>query len=88
MCVRKIVGTSGWSSKHRKGVDYLHFYSQEFDCTEINTSFYHLPKEQTVLNRAAKVPPDFYRLCSPYAAGPGTQMRQMATGKTPGMDLF
>jgi uncharacterized protein YecE (DUF72 family) len=62
------IGTSGWSYKHWKGVyypeklkpvDYLHFYSQEFDCTEINTSFYHLPKEQTVLNWAAKVPPGF-----------------------------
>lgn len=62
------VGTSGWSYKDWKGlyypekmkpVDYLAYYSREFDCTEINTSFYHLPRAQTVLNWAGKVPPRF-----------------------------
>lgn len=62
------IGTSGWSYKHWKGLyypekmkptDYLAFYSREFDCTEINTSFYHLPKAQTVLNWVEKVPPSF-----------------------------
>lgn len=62
------IGTSGWSYKDWKGlyypekmkpVDYLGFYSQEFDCTEINTSFYHLPKAQTVINWKQKVPPPF-----------------------------
>jgi uncharacterized protein YecE (DUF72 family) len=62
------IGTSGWSYKHWKGVyyaeqlkpvEYLHFYSQEFDCTEINTSFYHLPKAQTVQKWVAEVPPGF-----------------------------
>jgi uncharacterized protein YecE (DUF72 family) len=62
------IGTSGWSYKHWKGlyypekmkpVDYLEYYSREFGCTEINTSFYHLPKQETVLGWAQKVPPSF-----------------------------
>jgi uncharacterized protein YecE (DUF72 family) len=62
------VGTSGWSYKDWKGlyypekmkpVDYLEYYSREFGCTEINTSFYHLPRAETVLNWARKVPASF-----------------------------
>jgi uncharacterized protein YecE (DUF72 family) len=62
------IGTSGWSYKHWKGLyypekmkptDYLEYYSREFSCTEINTSFYHLPKETTVLGWVEKVPPTF-----------------------------
>jgi len=62
------IGTSGWSYKHWKGlyypekmkpVDYLAFYSQEFTCTEINTSFYRLPKGKTVQDWVEKVPADF-----------------------------
>jgi uncharacterized protein YecE (DUF72 family) len=62
------IGTSGWSYKHWKGLyypekmkpaDYLAYYSQEFSCTEINTSFYRLPKEKTVLDWVKKVSPDF-----------------------------
>lgn len=62
------IGTSGWSYKEWKGlyypekakpVQYLYFYSREFKCVEINTSFYHLPKAQTVLNWALAVPEDF-----------------------------
>ena len=62
------IGTSGWSYKHWKGLyypekmkpaDYLGYYSREFDCTEINTSFYRLPKTQTVLNWIREVPPVF-----------------------------
>ncbi|ASZ10434.1 DUF72 domain-containing protein [Chitinophaga pendula] len=65
------ISTSGWSYKDWKGlyypddvkpIDYLSFYAKEFDCTEINTSFYHLPKKQTVINWAEKVPAHF-RFC-------------------------
>ena len=65
------IGTSGWSYSHWKEVfyppklkptDYLGFYSKSFSITEINTSFYHLPKLQTVLNWVAKVPENF-RFC-------------------------
>ncbi|KAA2245084.1 DUF72 domain-containing protein [Chitinophaga agrisoli] len=62
------IGTSGWSYKHWKGlyypekmkpVDYLAFYSQEYDCAEINTSFYHLPKVETVQHWVEQVPRSF-----------------------------
>jgi uncharacterized protein YecE (DUF72 family) len=62
------VGTSGWSYKHWKDqfyppklrqVDWFNYYTTRFDSTEINTSFYHLPKEQTVINWAAKAPTGF-----------------------------
>lgn len=42
-----------------KSTDWLSFYANDFEITEVNTSFYHLPKEQTVLNWAAKVPKHF-----------------------------
>src|SRR5688572_13230894 len=65
------IGTSGWSYKHWRGiyypekikpVDYLEYYSREFNIAEINTSFYHLPKKQSVLNWIEKVPKRF-RFC-------------------------
>jgi uncharacterized protein YecE (DUF72 family) len=65
------IGTSGWSYKHWKEIfyppkmkptDYLSFYAQKFDITEINTSFYHLPKPETVLGWIEKVPKGF-RFC-------------------------
>src|SRR2546423_6227483 len=67
--VRKInIGTSGWSYKHWKEIFYpkglksaewLTFYAQTFKTTEINGSFYRLPKVETILDWAQKVPPDF-----------------------------
>lgn len=65
------VGTSGWSYKHWKGLfypatlktsDWLSFYMQSFKVTEINTSFYHLPKETTTRMWAKKSEKDF-RFC-------------------------
>jgi uncharacterized protein YecE (DUF72 family) len=51
------IGTSGWSYKHWRDIyyppevkprDYLAFYAKEFQVSEINTSFYHLPKASTL----------------------------------------
>lgn len=65
------ISTSGWSYKDWKGLyypdktkptDFLPFYAKEFRCTEINTSFYHLPKIQTVINWSEKVP-SYFRFC-------------------------
>jgi uncharacterized protein YecE (DUF72 family) len=53
------IGTSGWSYKHWrerfypkevKAKDYLAYYAGEFSVSEINTSFYHLPKPGTIQN--------------------------------------
>ncbi len=62
------IGTSGWSYKHWKGLFYpqglkepewLSYYARTFGIAEINTSFYHLPKHQTVLNWIEKAPRNF-----------------------------
>jgi uncharacterized protein YecE (DUF72 family) len=62
------IGTSGWSYKHWNGIYYppelkptewLTHYSRQYSIAEINTSFYHMPKHQSVLNWMGKVPPHF-----------------------------
>jgi uncharacterized protein YecE (DUF72 family) len=62
------IGTSGWSYKHWKGIFYprklkatewIRFYSEHFQCTEINGSFYKLPTEETVIEWTKKVPDNF-----------------------------
>ena len=51
------IGTSGWYYEHWKERFYpagsskskwLEYYAERFDTVEINNSFYHLPKEQTL----------------------------------------
>ena len=61
-----IVGTSGWSYKHWRGVFYpeglapnrwLAYYSNYFDSVEINMTFYRTPNERTIqgwLSRSAE----------------------------------
>jgi uncharacterized protein YecE (DUF72 family) len=65
------IGTSGWSYKHWKEIfyppklksaDWFNFYAERFDTSEINMSFYNLPKIKTVENWAAKAPKGF-RFC-------------------------
>jgi uncharacterized protein YecE (DUF72 family) len=62
------IGTSGWVYRSWKGPfypdtlpsrRYLAFYAQEFRTTEINSSFYHLPRSTTFTNWAQQVPEDF-----------------------------
>lgn len=67
--VHKIhIGTSGWSYKHWKGDfypkllkqnDWLTFYRDHFSVTEINTSFYRLPTEETIGGWIKQVPKNF-----------------------------
>ncbi|MBS1617025.1 MAG: DUF72 domain-containing protein [Bacteroidetes bacterium] len=63
------IGTSGWSYKHWRdrfyptslpATEYLSYYAQFFDTVEINTSFYHLPKIETVAHWTEMVPEGFY----------------------------
>ncbi len=65
------IGTSGWSYKEWKGffypptiktTDWLSYYATIFDCTEINMSFYHLPKQQTV-DKWANAVPEGFKFC-------------------------
>jgi uncharacterized protein YecE (DUF72 family) len=65
---RLFIGTSGWTYPSWKGTfypedlpsrDYLEFYSREFESTEVNYSFYHLPRPSTYEKWAAQVPDKF-----------------------------
>lgn len=62
------IGTSGWSYKHWREVfyphnlierNYLEYYSKHFATVEINNSFYHSLKEETVKNWVKSVPKNF-----------------------------
>jgi uncharacterized protein YecE (DUF72 family) len=62
------VGTSGWSYDHWRNRFYpdgmpstkrLSFYAREFDTVEVNTSFYHLPRETTFSNWRGETPEGF-----------------------------
>jgi len=62
------IGTSGWTYADWRGSfypedlkqkEFLRYYSRHFSTTEINYSFYHLPKTTTYQNWAALVPGDF-----------------------------
>jgi len=62
------IGCSGWSYKYWRGAFYpkdiplakwFEYYASIFDTVELNTTFYHLPKEQTVKNWKQKAPKNF-----------------------------
>jgi uncharacterized protein YecE (DUF72 family) len=66
--MRNFIGTSGFSYAHWKGVFYpeglaqrkwLEFYSQTFNTVELNSTFYHLPKESTIENWVKRTPKGF-----------------------------
>ncbi len=60
MAIKKkiLIGTSGWNYKHWKGIfypidlpqkDWFNYYTQYFNITEINYSFYRWPDQETIL---------------------------------------
>lgn len=62
------IGTSGWLYKHWKGrfypdnlaeKKYLKYYSEHFLTVEVNSSFYHLLKNESTLNWVKSVPKNF-----------------------------
>lgn len=62
------IGTSGWQYQHWKGMfypvdlkiqDWLAYYSQHFDCVEINSSFYGMPRTDAISRWCSCVPPEF-----------------------------
>lgn len=65
---RLFIGTSGWTYSSWKGAfypddlpsrRYLEFYARVFGTTEVNYSFYRLPRPSTYEKWAAQVPDDF-----------------------------
>ncbi len=63
------IGTSGWSYRHwREGAFYppglktgeqLEHYSRVFDCVELNSTFYHTPRDTTLAGWVARTPDGF-----------------------------
>lgn len=62
------IGTSGWVYSHweeifypqgLKGKEKLEYFSKHFKTTEINYSFYHLPRPKTYQNWYFETPKDF-----------------------------
>lgn len=62
------IGTSGWSYPHWEGIFYpkdlakkkqLEYFAKHFNTVELNSSFYHLPKESTFANWYERTPKDF-----------------------------
>jgi uncharacterized protein YecE (DUF72 family) len=65
------IGTSGWSYKHWQDIfypneirpeKYLEFYTSRFECVELNSSFYNLPRVTTVSGWMRRTPGNF-RFC-------------------------
>ena len=62
------IGTSGWYYEHWKELFYpldlpkskwFEFYSRHFNTVEINNTFYHLPKEQSIQKWQKIAPENF-----------------------------
>jgi len=62
------IGTSGWSYDHWKGVLYPHdvsdrarldYYLQRYRTVEVNSSYYHWPRDTTFQNWKQRVPEGF-----------------------------
>lgn len=84
------VGTSGWSYKHWKHLyypeklkpaAYLSFLATDFDATEINTTFYHLPSPETIQHWMEAVPKTF-KFC-PKMSRYLTQMKKLNDPEEP-----
>ncbi|MBF8964664.1 DUF72 domain-containing protein [Pontibacter sp. FD36] len=64
---RLYIGTSGWSYRWRevlyppelKSADFLSHYANRFNCTEINSSFYHFTMAKTIEKWLTQTPAHF-----------------------------
>ncbi len=68
MKIENFIGTSGFSYSHWKGVFYpenlpsskfLEFYAEKFNTVEMNSTFYHTPRNSTIKNWVEKTPKNF-----------------------------
>lgn len=54
-----LVGTGGWDYYPTSTEDRLKAYAKVFNFTEVNSTFYHIPRLQTVKSWRRRVPTDF-----------------------------
>lgn len=91
---RLFIGTSGWNYPHWQGVFYpdqlgqsawLEYYTQFFNCVELNVTFYRLVQKKTFQNWYKRTPKDFYFV----AKGSRfiTHIKRLKSVKEP-LDLF
>lgn len=89
------IGTSGWHykdwvgsyyPKELKQREWLPYYTNDFDTTEINNSFYRLPNIETVRDWTEKVP-DHFRF-SPKFSRYLTQMKKLKDPEDPFKRFF
>lgn len=68
MAGRAFIGTSGWNYKHWREIFYpkgvktalwLNYFSARHETVEINTSFYRIPRAESVAAWPAQAPPGF-----------------------------
>lgn len=62
------IGTSGWQYRHWRGIFYpdrlkvrewLAYYAEQFDCVEVNSTFYRLPGREAIAAWRDSVPSGF-----------------------------
>lgn len=62
------IGTSGWSYDHWQGIVYPHgvpdrqrldYYLQRYDTVEVNSTYYHWPRDATFVNWRSRLPEGF-----------------------------
>ncbi|MFQ5950639.1 MAG: DUF72 domain-containing protein [Candidatus Geothermarchaeales archaeon] len=56
---RIYVGTGGWAYFDIPGRDALREYARHYDFVEVDSTFYHMPREDQVLSWRRRVPRDF-----------------------------
>src|SRR5688572_20873744 len=66
------IGISGWSYPDFKGIlypekcksgDFLSNYCKEFNCTELNSSFYRIPQRKFI-ERWMECTPEHFKFCA------------------------
>lgn len=54
-----IIGRIFFYPEEVKEKDYLKYYAENFECVELNSTFYHLPSWESVLSRKGDTPNSF-----------------------------
>ncbi len=89
------IGTSGWSYKHWSGIFYpegiksakfLEYYITQFECVELNASFYYPPGISTVDGWMKRTPDNF--IFCPKMSRFVTHLRRLETAESSVINFF